>query len=149
MSSLEQAIALLGENQKLLADQIIRSLTPEELHRLTLVLNQKFDTIENTLASQETSIEALEARVALNPIPNFVNNEIPSGSINGTNTTFTLAHNPAIGSLVLTVGTVSDSYGTIARQSIHYLLSGNVITFQSSYIPQAGSYLLAAYRYVS
>ncbi len=149
MTSLEKAISLLGENQKRLADQIARSLAPEDIARLTLVLNQKFDSIEDTLASQKASIEALEARVALNPIPTFVDHEVPSGSINSTNATFTLAHTPAVGSLDIVGGATSTTPGSLLRQSVHYLLSGNVVTFQAGSIPATGSYLLASYRYTS
>lgn len=70
----------------------------------------------------------------------IVNEEIPTGTINGSNVTFTLANTPLAGSLAL--------YLAGARQwnngSGDYTLSGATITFANA--PTVGA-LLADYRY--
>lgn len=68
--------------------------------------------------------------------------EVPSGTVNGTNATFTLTQspNPAI-SLMLFVD------GVLMTQTSHYTLSGVTVTFVSDYIPQTGQTIFASYRY--
>ena len=73
---------------------------------------------------------------------NFSDEEIPSGTLNGINTSFTLLHAPLVGSLILTRnGLVQEANG------IDYVLVGNSITFNGSTIPQSGDILQAWYRY--
>jgi len=68
--------------------------------------------------------------------------EVPSGTVNGTNDTFTLTHSPnPTASLKLFVD------GVLMTQGTHYTLSGSTITFAASYIPQSGQTLFASYRY--
>lgn len=73
-------------------------------------------------------------------IGTIVNQEIPSGTINGSTTAFTLAHTPVAGSVAL--------YLAGARQwnntSGDYTISGTTITFAIA--PTVGP-LLADYRY--
>lgn len=81
---------------------------------------------------------------------NKVTNEVPSGTINGTNPNFTLAHSPLIDS-------VNNSNSTLVvfknglRQKIgmgnDYTLSTNTITFLSGAIPSGGDQLLADYEW--
>lgn len=73
------------------------------------------------------------------PGSNEVVNETPSGTINGTNVTFTLAHTPSSGKLAL--------YQNGIRQKItsDFTLSTATITFTNA--PQEGSILLADYYY--
>jgi len=90
-----------------------------------------------------TSINGVVAWTAITT-PNFSDAETPSGTINGTNTTFTLAHADAAtgNSLILTLnGIVLQGNGN------DYTLSGNTITFGPSTIPQNGDTLQAWYRY--
>lgn len=62
---------------------------------------------------------------------NFADGETPSGTIDGSNATFHLAHNPnPAASLILVLNR------GVLEQGIGYTLSGNTITFQSGYIPQ-------------
>lgn len=65
--------------------------------------------------------------------------ETPSGTIDGSNVTFTLAHTPTAGSVAL--------YLNGARQKVtdDYTISGTTITFISA--PLTGSNLLADYVY--
>lgn len=69
--------------------------------------------------------------------------EVPSGTVNGVNATFTLteAPNPAA-SLNLYVDGVRVVQGT------HYTINTTTITFVSAYIPVAGQTLFATYRYL-
>ncbi|MEQ1886759.1 MAG: hypothetical protein ABL967_16985 [Bryobacteraceae bacterium] len=75
-------------------------------------------------------------------LPGYADNEVPSGSMNGTNTVFTLAHvvSPAA-SLVLFRN------GLLLKQSSDYVLNNATITFLSGSIPQSGDLLLANYRF--
>lgn len=73
----------------------------------------------------------------------FVDNEVPGGTINGANTTFTLANAPnPSASLKLYKN------GVLLAQNIDYTLSGATITFvNTKAAPQAGDSLLASYRH--
>lgn len=72
--------------------------------------------------------------------PNYADNETPSGTINGSNTAFTLANSPSpAGSLQLYL----DGVGQIAATD--YTLSGASVTFTSA--PSTGGLLRAFYRY--
>jgi len=73
----------------------------------------------------------------------FADNEIPSGTIDGSNTTFTLAHSPSpTASLELFLN------GQFVAQGSDYTLSGSTITF--TFAPDAsfnGTPFKAFYRY--
>ncbi len=69
----------------------------------------------------------------------FIDNEVPSGTINGTNTVFTLQYSPdPAAPLVLVLN------GVQQLQSVDYTLSGNTVTFTSA--PQSGDWIRAWYR---
>lgn len=70
--------------------------------------------------------------------------EVPSGTINGTNPTFTLTNTPNSATLNLYRNGVFQKPG-----GIDYSLSTSTITFQSGAIPQTGDLLFAAYQYGS
>lgn len=71
----------------------------------------------------------------------FVDAETPTGTVNGTNATFTLANPPSpSGSLKLYRN------GLIQANSIDYTLSGSTIAFSTGSIPQNGDILEAYYR---
>lgn len=71
---------------------------------------------------------------------NFADNETPSGSINSSNATFTLAHTPSpAGSLILVVN------GVIQKTTTDFSLSTATITMVSA--PTTGDWILAWYRY--
>lgn len=77
---------------------------------------------------------------ALITIPNFADDETPSGTIDGINTTFTLAHSPSpAGSLELFLN------GLVQNRGVDYTLSTNTITFAAA--PVTGSTLLSWYRF--
>ena len=69
---------------------------------------------------------------------NFVDFETPGGTINGTNTVFTLAFTPTTGSLHLFRN------GLLQLPAIDYTLSGTTITYLVA--PPNGNTLRASYR---
>jgi hypothetical protein len=71
---------------------------------------------------------------------NFVDNEVPSGTINGSNTAFTLANTPIAGSVKLYLNGVRQEAGA----GNDYTISGATITMLDA--PLAGDKLLADYR---
>ncbi len=71
----------------------------------------------------------------------FVDAEIPSGLINGSNVTFTLASMPNPSSSV-----AISRNGLLMKQSLDYTLSSNSISFLSGAVPQTGDTILASYR---
>jgi hypothetical protein len=73
-------------------------------------------------------------------LPNFADAEVPSGTINGANTAFTLlrAPNPST-SLELFLN------GVLQTQGVDYTLSTNTINFTTA--PASGGALIAWYRY--
>lgn len=71
----------------------------------------------------------------------FVDGELPTGAINGTNATFTLSTAPSpVASLNLFRN------GILMRQGIGYTVSGNTITVAAGSIPGTGDILQAWYR---
>jgi hypothetical protein len=75
---------------------------------------------------------------------NFVDAEIPAGTVNGSNATFTLASAPSPGgSLELYRN------GLFQRQNTDYQLSANTITFFLASVPKTGDLLVANYRFAT
>lgn len=77
-------------------------------------------------------------------LPQFSDSELPTGSINGSNATFTLAYvaSPP-SSLQLYLN------GLRMDQNVDYTISGTTITFVPASVPQTGDVLLATYRYAN
>lgn len=67
-----------------------------------------------------------------------VENEVPSGAVDGVNADFTLANTPITGSVKL--------YRNGARQISGFSIAGGTITFNAGNLPQTGDELLADYR---
>lgn len=86
-----------------------------------------------------TSITYTEDQSAGLSSSNFVNDETPSGSINGSNTSFTLANTPTSGTLDLFMNGIRLKGG-----SNDYAISGNTITMTTA--PVTGDTLYANYR---
>ena len=76
-------------------------------------------------------------------LSHFVANEVPTGVINGTNDTFTLAHLPIIGSQML----FKNGLQMAAGISNDYTISGSTITFTPDAIPEPGDTLSITYIY--
>jgi hypothetical protein len=72
---------------------------------------------------------------------NFVTREVPTGAVNGTNPTFTLANIPTVGTEQVFVNGILQNGG-----SNDYAISGATITFQTGAIPQNGDVVLVTYR---
>ena len=81
------------------------------------------------------SLEALGASVE------FHDAEAPSGTINGVNTTFTLAEAPVPPASLQVVRN-----GIVLRAGVDFNLSSNSITFVAGAIPQTGDELMSWYR---
>lgn len=73
--------------------------------------------------------------------PDFVDEELPAGNIDGSNTVFTLAGSPSPGSSLLLFRN-----GVLQKQGVDYSLSNNQITFLAGAVPSAGDVLAASYR---
>lgn len=71
---------------------------------------------------------------------NFITNEVPSGTVNGSNDTFTLANTPVAGTVQL--------YNNGLRQTLttDYTISSATITFTAGNIPLTGDVLIADYH---
>jgi hypothetical protein len=68
--------------------------------------------------------------------------ETPSGTVNGTNTTFTLSHSPNPSASLILVRN-----GLVMSLNTDFTLNANTITFLTASIPQTGDTLVAWYRY--
>ncbi len=77
-------------------------------------------------------------------LPLYSDGEVPSGAINGLNTTFALANTPSPAtSLMVYVN------GLLMDQGLDYTVTGATVTFALASTPQAGDVLLASYRYAN
>jgi hypothetical protein len=73
---------------------------------------------------------------------NFVNDEVPSGTVNGVNVTFTIANTPVAGSVEIYVNGIKQKQGA----SDDFTNTTTTITFTAGAIPQTGDVLLVNYR---
>ena len=97
------------------------------LANLTNTVNGLIATV-NTLTSSTTA-------------SNFVDSETPGGTVNGTNTSFTLANMPSPSTSLALYRN-----GLLQSPGVDYTLSGLALTFLSVSTPQAGDILRVAYR---
>jgi hypothetical protein len=75
-------------------------------------------------------------------LPLYADSETPTGSVDGTNTVFTLNYTPSpTGSLALFRN------GLLMRPGSDYSISGNTLVFFLGSVPQPGDLLVANYRY--
>src|SRR5438270_367809 len=71
----------------------------------------------------------------------FVDNEIPSGTIDGVNRSFLISERPVpSSSLIVRIN------GLHLMLNLDYTLVGNVIVFQTGFAPALGSVLVCSYR---
>ena len=81
-------------------------------------------------------------RMSVNlPGVGFVDSEIPTGAVNGANASFTLSQIP----FPSTSAAVYRN-GVRLLSGIDYTISGNAITFASSFVPQTGDAVICSYR---
>lgn len=79
----------------------------------------------------------------LNALGTFAIRETPTGTVNGSNDTFTLANTPTSGQEEVYVNGVQQDAGG----ANDYTISSAVITFTAGAIPQTGSKVRVSYRY--
>jgi len=106
-------------------------------------VSQSLGNISNSLVSQSlqiTKIEETARSIGTNKL--FSNKETPIGSIDGTNTTYTLAHSPVLGSDHVYLNGV-----LIEDGNNDYFISGSTITFTNPLLP--GMKLACTYYYES
>jgi len=72
----------------------------------------------------------------------FVDQETVAGTIDGTNTAFTLVNAPSP-----PAGLVLFRNGVVQKNGLDYTISGNTVTFVTAATPQPADVLLAWYRY--
>lgn len=80
--------------------------------------------------------------IAVSSVVTYVTREIPTGTINGVNTSFALAFTPVAGSEEVFVNGILQNVGA----ANDYTISGATITFTSGAIPQTGDSVLVSYR---
>jgi hypothetical protein len=99
-------------------------------------------TFASGAAPQTGDILVASYRLAVSfPGVGFVDQQIPTGAINGSNTAFTLSQTPSPGaSLTVFLN------GLKMNAGVDYTLAGTAITFASASVPQSGDILLCSYR---
>lgn len=105
---------------------------------LTVASGAFLDVI-NGLRLNSVTVTATAAE--LNAVGLFVTREVPGGAINGSNTAFTLANTPIVGSEILHLNGLEQRSGA----GNDYTISGLNITYLSA--PQTNDTLTASYRY--
>ena len=101
-------------------------------------LNLLISNLTNTVNNLSSTISGT---TTITTTANFVDAEIPGGTINGANTTFTLANTPASASDVNLYRN-----GVLLINGVDFTMSGANITFMSAAAPQTGDALMAYYR---
>jgi hypothetical protein len=94
------------------------------------------DTQVKSVADRTTTLETYKTSEGIE-----AGNITPTGTIDGTNRTFTLPNTPKAGSLVIT------AYGATLTETLHYTIAGATITYVDGYQPQPGEWHRASYRY--
>jgi hypothetical protein len=104
-------------------------------------VSQSFAGISGSIASQSIQIGNLEATArSIGSNKLFSNKEIPVGSIDGVNTTYTLSNEPILGSDHIYLNGV-----LIEDKDNDYSISGSLITFSNPLLP--GMKLRCTYYY--
>lgn len=74
---------------------------------------------------------------------NYADSEIPTGTVNGVNAAFTLAHTPVVGSEHV----FKNGLRQLGGAGNDYTISTTTITFLAGNIPQTGDVIVVDYRY--
>ena len=118
-----------------------RAVTPDGLHDMTTLAGAAWlkdeDDMTSNSATTVPSQQSVKAYVDGKSSSSWVFNETPSGTVNGSNTTFTLSASPA--------GLVLSKNGVVMKPGSgnDYTLSGTTITFATA--PATGSVILATF----
>jgi hypothetical protein len=105
---------------------------------VTQSLNLMISNLSNTVNSLSNTVGSIAAG---STTANFVDAETPSGNVNGTNVSFSLANTPSLPTDVLLY-----KNGIVQLYGIDYTVSGSTITFASGEPPMTGDELKAYYR---
>jgi uncharacterized protein YoxC len=101
-------------------------------------LNSTISSLTNTVNGLSATVNTLSASSS-NAV--FVDAETPTGTINGSNTSFTLSHTPApVVSLTLYRN------GLIQTNGVDFTIGGSTLTFLAGSVPKVGDIVLAYYR---
>jgi uncharacterized protein YoxC len=101
-------------------------------------LSTSLTSLTNTVTGLQSTVNSLSASANTAV---FVDSETPGGSVNGTNTAFTLANSPSPATSFALFRN-----GLLQSPGVDYTLSGMAITFLSASTPQAGDIIQASYR---
>jgi hypothetical protein len=93
------------------------------------------------------TVKGLFDSIVLSNSPNTVTGEIPSGTVNGSNLNFTLAHQPLgyLDSGGAVVQRVTVKVSGIPQSAVAYSISGSTVTFTSGHVPQTGEIVTVDY----
>lgn len=107
-----------------------------------VLLIQALDALANSGASQAIRKSGATTLANVNVGGgNFADNEVPSGAVNGSNVTFTLANTPTSGTVKLYLNGIRQKSGS----GNDYTISG--VTITTAVAPASGDALLADYQY--
>jgi hypothetical protein len=101
-------------------------------------LNSLISGLTNTVNNLSNTVGSLTSSAAY---ANFIDDETPTGTVNGTNAVFTLANIPVPSSDVSLYRN-----GVLLAIGVDYTMAGNTMTFSANAVPQTGDELAAYYR---
>ena len=139
-----------GSNAAFTLANVPNPPTSLALFRNGLLLEQGVDytlssnaiMFETGAVPQSNDILSASYRLAVSiPGVGFVDQETPSGTVNGVNATFTTSQTPAP-----TTSLAVYRNGLLMSSGIDYTLSGATITFLTASVPQTSDTLLCSYR---
>lgn len=125
-----------GQSSYLNGEILIGNTTGNTLVKSTLTAGSGI-TITNGAGSITIAISS-----SIYTASNFVTREVPTGTVNGSNATFTLANTPTASTEEVHVNGVLQNAGA----GNDYTISGATITFLTGAIPQTGDVVLVNYR---
>jgi hypothetical protein len=139
-----------GTNATFVLANVPNPSTSLALYRNGLLLRQGGDYVlsSNTITFQTGAVpqpnDLLTASYRLSvsiPGVSFVDQETPTGTVNGINAAFTLSQTPSPGASLAVFRN-----GVRLTAGVDYTAAGTVVTFGSTLLPQTGDTLLCSYR---
>jgi hypothetical protein len=98
-------------------------------------------TINVANAAGSITLSVVTGSTGVMTAANFIIEEVPTGTVDGTNPTFTLANTPLTGSQRVFVNGIRNKAGA----GNDYTISGSTITFLTGAIPQTGDTIIVDY----